>query len=485
MTELTKQEAIAKLWEKGILWWKLDTSQKDLYNIFQDSQAKTIVWNTSRRFGKSTTLLAIAVEICLNKKNAIVKYVAPEQKQVKTILKPLMRKILIDCPPELRPKYRTQEILYKFPNGSELQLAGSDNGNAESLRGGEADLCIVDEAGFCSDLKYVVDSILLPTMTTTNGKIILASTPPISSDHEFVNFIKSAKLRGSYVEKTLDDIDPKRLSKYQKEQYIEELGGRESITVRREYFCEIISDSTKVVIPEFTPELKQEIVKDWKLPPCYDAYAAMDIGGSDLTAILFAYFDFRNDKVVILDEFTMNGPDMTTKKIAEAVIRKERDNFLDTYGNPKKAYLRYSDNNNKILLNDLQHLHSITFLPTAKDDVIAQHNKVRMMIQDKKIIIHPRCVNLINHIENATWDKNRKKYEHNVDKDGRLHHYDCLAALVYLVRNVVYSKNPYPANYDMPTGDYFTNGENKVLSAFERGVKNLFSPKSSISRKRA
>lgn len=483
MSNLSKKEAIEQLWHKGILWWKLDECQKDLYNSFQDSDSKIIVWNSTRRLGKSTTLLIIALETCLKSKNIVVKYVAPEQKQVKTFTRQLIRKILSDCPVELKPKYMTQDVTWKFANGSELQLAGSDNGNAENLRGGEASLCVVDEAGFCSDLKYVVESVLLPTMTTTNGKAILASTPPPASDHEFAShFIKLAKLKGSYVEKTIDDIDEKRISKEQKERYIEELGGRDSITVRREYFCEIITDTQRAVIPEFI-EAKEEIVKDWKKPPFYDAYTSMDVGGRDLTANLFGYYDFRNDKVVIEDEYTINGPDMTTNKIAAAIKEKEELHFVDSYGLPKKPYLRYSDNNNKILLNDLQLLHGLTFLPTPKDEMIAQHNRLRMMIEDGKIIIHPRCVHLINHLETATWDKRGKKYEHNVDKDGRLHHYDCLAALIYMIRNIVYTRNPYPKGYDLPNGSIFVNDNIlNPLTALERSVKAIFTPRTSIYR---
>ncbi len=485
MSEISKKDAIEQLWRKGILWWKLDECQKDLYNLFNDSDSKIIVWNSTRRLGKSTTLLIIALETCLRKKNAIVKYVAPEQKQVKTFTRQLIRKILTDCPVDLKPKYMTQDVVWKFSNGSELQLAGSDNGNAENLRGGEADLCVVDEAGFCSDLKYVVESVLLPTMTTTNGKAILASTPPPSADHDFAShFIKLAKLKGSYVEKTIDDIDEKRISREQKEKFIEELGGRDSITVRREYFCEIITDTQRAVVPEFI-ENKHEIVCEWKKPPYYDAYVSMDIGGRDLTAILFGYYDFRNNKVVIVDEYTINGPDMTTPKIAEEINKRENLHFTDSYGLPQSPYLRYSDNNNKILLNDLQKLHNLNFLPSPKDEMIAQHNKLRVMIDEMSIVIHPRCVNLINHLENATWDKKGKKYENNVDKDGRLHHYDCLAALIYMIRNIVYSKNPYPRGYDLPTGSVYINEHMlKPTTAFERTVKNVFTPITSIYRKK-
>lgn len=87
---------------------------------------------------------------------------------------------------------------------------------------------------------------------------------------------------------------------------IKELGGINTEAARRELFCEIIKDSHSSALPEFTPELEKEIVKEWPKPPHYDSYVSMDLGGKDLTAVLFAYYDFRADKVVIEDELIMD-----------------------------------------------------------------------------------------------------------------------------------------------------------------------------------
>ena len=85
--------------------------------------------------------------------------------------------LLEDCPEHLKPTYIESKFTYHFANGSSIQLAGSDNKHYERLRGQKSDLVLVDEAGFCDNLKHIVKSILLPTLTHTGGKIVLASTP--------------------------------------------------------------------------------------------------------------------------------------------------------------------------------------------------------------------------------------------------------------------------------------------------------------------
>lgn len=486
---ISRKEAVAKLWEMGNLQWKLDSTQKIMYSSFTDLPQRTVVWACSRRLGKSHTLCVLAIEACLKNPNNIVKYVAPEQKMVKTILRPLLRDILQDCPSHLRPKYFTQDSIWRFPNGSEIQIAGTDNGRAESLRGGNAHLCIVDEAGFCDDLEYLVQSVLLPTLTTTNGKIVLSSTPPPSSDHPFAKvYMQRAEQNGTLIKKTI--FDNPRLTKEKIDEIIREVAAEEGIagdpythpTVRREYFCEIITDKTRAIVPEWTPELESEIVKEWPRPPFFDCYVSMDIGFRDLTVALLAYYDFRHSKLVIEDEVVMNGREMTTAALANTLNEAEKRNWADpATGEVKKPYMRVSDNN-LIVLNDLHALHQLLFIPTMKDDSDAALNHMRMELAAKRVIIHPRCTTLIAHLKNGLWNKGRTSFERSPDKG----HYDAIDALKYLVRNVNYTHNPYPYNYDIPKGTIHENlwyGE-KELSALSRHFKQLFTPSSSIKKNR-
>ena len=470
---VSRKEAVRALWERGILKWKLHPGQLELYEAIEASPKKVITIVSSRRLGKSYVLLVKAVEICLQTPGAIVKYVCPKQGMVKKILRPMMMDILKDCPIDLKPQFKSNDKMFMFPNNSQIQMEGTDNGNHENIRGGNANACFVDEAGFCTELDYVVKSVLLPTTTTTKGKVILVSTPSKSPDHPFVqNYMLPAKYKDELIIKTIHDnpmITPEDI-----QEIINEYpGGEDNPEYKREYLCDIIVDEESSVVPEFTPQVERECVMEWKRPPYYDFYVAMDPGFRDLTAVLFAYYDFRANKIIIEDEIVINGPKMTTDYLANEIRVKEESLFFDLVTKePRKPLLRVSDNN-LILINDLQVIHSLTFIPTAKDDKMAAINNMRMIIGQKKLIINPKCVNLIRHLKGATWDSSRKKFARSPDNG----HYDCIDALNYLLRNMVLSKNPYPAHYDL-SGDNFDYHQVKTESAVANAIKKIFNLKS-------
>lgn len=456
--KLSPSEAREILWRQANLKFKLLPNQLELYNKYKESSSRTIVWNCSRRIGKSRTLCIIALEICLNTKNAVVKYLSPTQKMVRTIIRPLMRELIADAPVELRPVEKSSAGIWYFPStGSQIHVAGCDGGRAENVRGGSSNLCIVDEAGFVSrDLEYIVNSILLPTTSTTDGKIILASTPPKSVAHEFIYFMNKARFEDSLITQTIFDCP--LYTKDKIDEFARAAGGYDSITFRREYLAQILTDDSSSVIPEFTEELKLKVVKEWPKPPFYDTYVSMDIGVKDLTVALFAYFDFKANKVIIEDEIVMNGHSMTTDKLAEAIKVKESLHFSDPFTGEVSPPLKRVCDNNLLLIQDLYRLHGLVFYPTKKDDADAAINNLRILLKNENIIINPRCKTLIRHLQAATWNKSRTSYDRSGD-DG---HYDALDACTYLIRNIHFEKNPYPAGFGLLKGsDIYYNQSKK------------------------
>lgn len=465
----SKQHIYNELWRRGELSFKLHSGQKDLYKLFHESQDKKNVWLMARRFGKSHSLVVLALEQCLKFPNSIVKIASPTKDQVEKNLRPLFRDILEDCPDDIKPEWHKKDGIYFFKNGSEIQLAGTDKGNAEKLRGGNSHIAMVDEAGSCSDLKNLIDNILLPTTLKTRGKIIMASTPPMELDHEFLHFIEEAQEKGTLIKKTIRD-NP-LLSEETIAEAIEEIGGLDNPSCRREYFCEVIKDSVRTVIPEATEDLMKQIVKEWPRPPHYDSYVAMDLGFNDLTFVVFGYFDFRADKIIIEDEIVVKGKDLHLSTLAEEIIQKET-NLWTNYitGETKDPYKRVSDHN-LVALNEIRIAshNRVIFQGADKDDNDSAINQLRMMLAAKKIIIHPRCTNLIRHLINVKWASNKKTFARSPD-DG---HYDGVDALKYMLRSIVFSKNPYPAHYGMDTRElYVTNPksfENRSsISAYKR-----------------
>lgn len=462
---LTPAKAREMLWRQGRpLEFLLDANQKEVYSTFKNNNIKTQVVVLSRQSGKSYGLSAIAVQECLTRPNIIVTYVAPRLNQAKKIAKVTLREILKTCPKDMQPIFNKQDNQYVFHNGSVLELGALNNDRADDLRGSKSHLIIVDEAGFVDDLKYVLRSVLYPKLNTTRGNLLICSTPPKSASHEFYDIVKQAEYDGTLIKKTINDCP--RYTPEDVEIFAKEVGGKDSTDFKREYLCMFLTDEDSAVIPEATEENMALIVADHKRPAFFDCYVSMDIGFKDLTVVLFGYYDFRAGITVIEDEVVIKGKEVTTSKLAVLIAEKEQQLW-----GFKKPYLRIADNNNLILLNELSSDYNLPIIATAKDNKEAAINNVRIAVSDHRIRINPRCKTLIFHLKNALWNKNRTSYERTPDGS----HCDALDALIYLMRNVQTSKNPFPYNFDYSEGDYF-NVEGNNRTNLENHIAKMFNP---------
>jgi phage terminase large subunit len=447
VSNVSKKEAISELWRRGNLKWKCHSVQKEMYERFYSAEKNSVsCWLLSRQSGKSYLLAILALEAALQKPFSIIKLVTDTKVHLKSIFEPIFNELLQDCPADVKPSYVPSQFLYSFENGSQIQLAGSDGKHYEKLRGQKSTLVLVDEAGFCSDLDDMVTSVLLPTTTHTGGKLVLASTPPAESDHPFLKFIEQAELNGRLVTKTV--YDNPLLSKEQVDRLAESMGGVNSDRFKREYLCAIIKEASSSAIPEFTADMEKEIVKEYQEPPFSDCYVAMDLGFKDLTAVVFGYYDFRTGKIIVQDElmYDFKLPNSSTKDLSNKILAKEEKLWYNPLTNEKKMpYLRVSDID-YIVLNELRinSDYQLNFQPATKEYKAAAVNNLRAFFSARRIVIHPRCENLIRHLRNVKWDKNKEKFTRSPD-DG---HYDFVDAMIYLVRCVQYNKNPYPASYD-------------------------------------
>lgn len=481
LSQLSEAEAKELLWRRGDLTWKLNSMQKKLYRKFKSTDHKINVWNISRQVGKSYTLTIMAVQTCLSTPGAQVKYCAGDAKSVSKIIKPNIRKLLEECPPDIAPTWKREGGCYEFPNGSLLYLEGIDGGKADSLRGTPAHLLIIDEAGFINDLEYAMSAVLLPMTTTTKGRILVVSTPPKNAGHDLVKIIQTAEFEGAYIKKTIYDYleDVKNDAPYFRDRItpdeVERL--KKSSTPanwEREYLCMIKTDLEYSVIPEFTPQIEAEIVKEWPRPKKFDTYVAMDLGVKDMTAIIWAYFDYLNNKLVIVDEYCVSGAKVTVSNIASNIRNIERNLWEDPVTKlTKEPYKRISDNNEVIARQDLATNYDIIFSPTRKDDKDAALHELRDRINKGQIIIDPKCTNLIFHLKNATWNSRKTGF----DRSPEGGHFDFVDALIYLVRNVDWHKNPYPRDWGIGAGDYFRRNEKPQLSETAQVFSNIFKKK--------
>lgn len=431
MTGLNSEQ-INTHWRQGNLLWKMHKGQWRIELAYLEAKGKLFVADCSRQLGKTTWCVFKAVETALKKPGSRIRCATAFLTDLEQFIMPAFEFVLSDAPKDIAPVYRAQKTEYLFPNGSRIRLVGLDR-KPNGLRGNRLDLVILDECGYISRLGYLYRSVLIPATThVPDAKIIMASTQPETPDHDFVQFCDKAEQEGGYVK--LDVYENPLLDEPTIDVLAKECGGRGSTAFKREYLCERIVEEGRAIIPEFN-----QVFHVKQSPRCpankfWHRMESLDSGVRDMTACLFGYYDFARATLCIEGEFAIVGHEVTTRRIAELVKLKETELG---YGN---VYMRICDNDNLILVQDLGSEFQLHFAPTNKDELHAMVNKVRLWFGSNRIEISPACKKLIASLRAGIWDERRREFSRS-EVHG---HYDLIAALVYMVRNVPESENPVP-----------------------------------------
>ena len=432
---MTNSEAIK------FLYTRLKPVQQQMLRAFYSATNRKTVIHSSRRLGKTYLLCVISAIYAINKPNAQIRYASTTQKAVRKMILPIFKEINLSLPLSHRGKWNGQEGAFIYANGSMIHVAGVNKGNADSLRGTAADLCLIDEASFVDDLKYLTESVLMPQLLTVpNSKLIMASSSPLSPAHEFVQYIQNSVVENSYHSY---DIYSGGYDEALIAEFCKEAGGKDSTTWRREYMNELIVDAEMSIIPEFNDDMIKVIAPD-RFNKFYHRYEAMDLGVRDKTICLFAYYDFKRAKLVIEDEFEISGSSTTTLEIAK-LIKKHRIHL---------PYRAIADSNNPLLLNDLSLLHGVEYYATNKETLPAMINECRLLVGAGRLEVNPKCTQLTGCLKYGVYqDEKRKEF----GRSGAYGHYDALAALIYLVRNLDTHTNPIPRDLDYTDNTFDPN----------------------------
>ena len=463
------------VWKRGLLKYKLLPHQHELFHIFANTTSLKTVVNASRRYGKSTVAILYAIIFGLLNPDSQIKIATKTQKSLKKTFNPILRLIFEDMPKDLI-KWSAKEDCYQFYNGSQLHIHGTDMQRHEGLRGQKCDLGIIDEAAFCSDLRYIVQSILLPqtidSVGNNRGRLILLSTPEqkaSSSGEEFKSFCLEAQLKGAYY--TKDIYSNTSLSKELIEEYKNECGGEDSIEWQVEYLCRFKIDPEKAIVPEWRSDkmvLSDKFnPEDNKLFNWYHKYTCLDLGVKrDFTVGLCGYYDFSEATLYVLNEFYVKNT--TTPKIAEMLKIAELEAFGD-----RPLYRRVCDSDNPQLVNDFVHLHHIGIGAVEKTSLEAMVNSMRVLIGLNQVKVHPRCQFLIRTLEHGTWsDSEAGKLKKDFARTKELGHMDAIAAIMYLIRSLNRSTNPVPATYGINLANTLIqnhNSESTNKQEFRKG----------------
>lgn len=476
--KITKDEVLAELWRRGEISWKLHDGQKKINSLVRSSDAFLFQDMCARQFGKTVYNLWECTDDCLKYPGTVVKYGAAYYEDLSKYIFPTAQEFFLDCPREIRPQINESKKEIYFPHKrSKIDFFGCDR-NPDGARGPKVKKVILDEAGYIEKLRYVYYDVVLPMFTHTmdlHPKCIMSGTPPESPDHPFTSFFMPiTKKTNSFIKLTIED-NP-LLTLEQRLRLIDEyfLGVETEAhrkvqwqKMRRELFCDILIDQERAIVPEFHRGVERVYEMDErnkpvdKYFPFHHKYVGMDIGVKHKTVALFAIYDFINARLHILNELQIFGPAMRTKELAAMIKKTEGETFRG-----HKVYKRVSDNNNLLLLQDLSLEYGISFLPIVKKShdktirrpLVAMVNKVRIWMGEGRILIDPKCTELLGCLESGLWDDKREWFE-----ESEIYgHYDALAALIYLLQVVNDKDNPIPIFFERdPHNTYFPEVKNK------------------------
>ena len=479
-----RAQVIADLWKQGdVATWYLKPKQRTAIAFLRATSDP--FFEASRRYGKTTTTLGYVIEESLKRPGIVTRWCEPWKNQCREIVITEMEKIQGNLPKALRFRWSGTDSFYESKNGSRIYLRGVNEDRGESARGTHAHIVVADELGSWKEPKYILDEVLGPQLLTTNGTLIRTGTPPRNLTHLFYELKDQAVIEGRFLQRTIHDQEI--ASQAAVEKAIARAGGWESAAVQREYLCKKMIDKNFAIIPEWDDKYIRDVPRD-EFFPFYLKYAGLDIGVRHLTVVLLAYYDFRRARLVVVDELVMNGPEMTTERLAELSREMETRQFgvkweqVERDGRkrwrviaPHTFRIKRVSDIDLLLVQDLNILHGLYYDPTDKGELEEMVNEVRIWVGAGRVEVHPRCEILIDTLRYGLWDEDRKDWE----ESDRLGHFDALAALMYLIRNVDSRTNPIPIDFGKPAEDhFFTQEKTAAKDKFKRafGIRDKHQP---------
>lgn len=489
-------------WRAGFLGWALTPTGQKMRKAYYAAKAAKVgeqVWAVARRCSKTHTMVHTAFETNLLTRGARTPFAAQTGKEVEQIIRPMVETLLLSCPKSLLPKDNWYKGEIRFKNGSVLPIAGCDNGHYATLRGTFATAWFFDEAGFVDPYAFseLVDGIFRQQTWTTGGLGVIASNPSDVAVHPFKTRYLIAKEAGRSQHYTfweaeiVSRMDGHYLSQEEKEHLVADHAKSLRLTVeefkrttkyKREYLAEFVAEEERAILREYTEDMEKVLMKEPESPPLWaDRYTCIDTGGGrrDWTAILYGYWDFARQKLVVVRDRILRQP--SRMDICRALYEDEVGTELKPgvfpvvkdaggrrvlgAGMPKTQHFRIMDGS-EILQRDLAAITKddaglewggYVFQQTARDDLESAIKTVRDWIVEEKIELDPAVRDLSTQMHAGVWNKRRTEF----DRIEGFGHFDLVAALIYLVRNVRPNMDRLPRLYGVDRENTFVRPESK------------------------
>jgi hypothetical protein len=260
----------------------------------------------------------------------------------------------------------------------------------------------------------VFDKVIQPTLRKTNGFAYLESTSngkngwwEIWNDYRQYGFSRMCVSLSLMAE----------LGLVSREEFDEIQRTTRPDVFRQEYECQFIS-FTGAVYNELIPDI--HITDRIPAPqPWQQVCLSIDWGYTHATCVLFAYI--RDGYICIFDE--VYSPGLLLEAVHSLIAEK-----CNAWNIQRVAAVADHEPKSIAELNQ----RGIPCGNATKTNVLGNRMQIKELLFRNRLLIHPRCTNLIRDMQSATWDaKKPEEIDYSMCSWG---HFDAEAALRYLVR---------------------------------------------------
>lgn len=400
----------------------------------------------SRRWGK-TVYGALRTQRASQRKGprsrGTLRYCAPTKQHGRDFVIPAFEWVASQMPREQRPRFDSTKNYWLWPNGARCILGSSESRtDVGRQKGTDCDFALVDEAGEHPPqlLDLLISSALTPQFLTTDGTGLIAGTPPDVDlpDHPYWLQNARCEIEGYAWHFTIDDIG--HVDAAAKAELVARLSGGRGITdprVRRELYVERVKDEASLLVPEWS----NAHVREATMPAHKQWFAVGDFGFHDLSFVIFAWFDFLRQAIVVEHEIVMHRK--SSLAVGDAVKALEAELGIVPEWRLADAPLQTIAD-----MADAKLGPGVIFGCVQKDDRDSALAVLRNEVGRGRFIVHPRCVHLQKHLEYGYWNTNRTDFARPKASDGSsdplLGHFDGVAAAMYLNRAIPRHINPAP-----------------------------------------
>jgi PBSX family phage terminase large subunit len=325
-------------------------------------------------------------------------------------------KVLRTAFPKLRPVQNKTDLFYTLNNGSEIYLAGLDDGKrVEKILGTEYSTIWFNEA---SQIDYASTQVAITRLAEKNDlkkKIWYDFNPPNKTHWSYWLFQKKLD---PVEEVTLQDpenyqsllMNPNDNLENIDQDYLNLLSKMPE-KERNRFLLGLFNDESDGVV-YYSFKREEHVAPVTKTNGTL--FVGMDFNVDPMTAVIFQFID---NKIMVHDEIYLNNSD--TYKMSAALKAKGLGGatiFPDSTGVNRKTSG----------MSDFQILKEAGFKieSTRNPFVFDRVNNVNRLFQANKIVIDPKCRKLINDLEKVSWKDN--KLDQSGPNKHLTHISDCL-----------------------------------------------------------